>query len=63
MSVLDRLRGRKPDVDADEDAKLRAVQGELKDLKEHSDRTLDFAHDAIEEVRSIERVAKGRKRR
>ena len=63
MKVLDRLRG-KPAHDAPEDAKLRALQGELKDLKEHSDATLDYAHDVLNEVRSVERAAamKGRKR-
>ena len=60
MKVLDRLRG-KP-RDAAEDAKLRAVQGELKDLKTHSDETLDYAHAVIDEVRSVERAAKGRRK-
>ena len=61
MKVLDRLRG-KPDYDK-EDARLRAVQAELKDLKTHSDETLDYAHAVIDEVRAVERLAaKGRRK-
>lgn len=60
--MLDRLRG-KPEHDAAEDAKLRALQGELKDLKQHSDATLDYAHNVLDEVRSVERAAtKGRRK-